>query len=278
MGGEWGKHLYRLPRRSRRSSVVIDQIVDFCRQKTQRPTVFYSKEDPVDRRGFLGAAERFDFVFTTDEGSIPYYERKLGHRRVACLPFAAQPRIHNPDSASEKRDGNVFFAGTWYAKRHRERRRQAESILRPALDYGLEILDRVEHRADPDYAWPLEYQTAIIGTLPYTRMLAANKHYRVGLNLNSVTKSSTMCSRRIFELLASGTPVVSSPSAAISNFFGEDLVLVSETPSETRAHLEKLLTEDAYRERLAVQGVESVYADHTYAQRLNQLLAVVGVI
>ena len=274
-GGDWGRHLYGLPRRSRRSEDLLGLIVDFCR-KRDIPTVFYSKEDPVDRRGFLAAAERFDFVFTTDEDSMAYYERKLGHDRVACLPFAAQPRIHNPDRLTGKRDGGVFFAGTWYAKRHRQRRKQAASILKPALDYGLEILDRVELRADPDYAWPPEYHAAMVGSLPYTRMVEANKHYRVGLNLNSVTRSPTMLSRRVFELLASGTPVISSPSAAISRFFGDDVVLVSESAADTREQIEKLTSDDEYWRELSERGVSRIRAGLTYSRRLDHVLEQIG--
>ncbi|MFL2935452.1 MAG: hypothetical protein ACJZ7Z_01875 [Myxococcota bacterium] len=134
-GGKWGKALADLPRKGRRSDEFLDQVVSGF-QARGIPTVFYAKEDPVDRELFLGAAERFDFVFTTDEDSISFYEEELGHTRVACLPFAAQPRLHHPPADSQPRPGSVFFAGTWYAKRHPQRRQQAENLLGPALEHG----------------------------------------------------------------------------------------------------------------------------------------------
>ena len=48
-----------------------------------------------------------------------------------------------------------------------------------------------------------------MGELPYDQMLAAYKMYKVFLNVNSVIDSPTMCARRVFELSACSTPVVS---------------------------------------------------------------------
>ena len=274
-GGGWGKDLADLSRKGRRSDELLDQVVSGF-QGRGVPTVFYAKEDPVDRDLFLGAAERFDFVFTTDEDSISFYEKKLGHKRVACLPFAAQPRLHHPPADSEPRPGSVFFAGTWYAKRHPERRRQAENLLRPALEHGLAIFDRVEALSNSHYRWPAEYESALVGAIPYARMGEASGLYRVGLNINSVTTSPTMLSRRVFELLASGTPVISSPSPAISRFFGSDLVRVSSSPEETQFYLEGLLSEDAAWQELSLKGAQCVLEKHTYRHRLDSLLGLLG--
>ena len=46
-------------------------------------------------------------------------------------------------------------------------------------------------------------------------MLTAYKGYKVFLNVNSVVDSPSMCARRIFEINAAGTPVVTTPSAAV---------------------------------------------------------------
>ncbi|WP_371858334.1 glycosyltransferase, partial [Pseudomonas sp. FW215-L1] len=50
-------------------------------------------------------------------------------------------------------------------------------------------------------------------------MLSAYRSFKIFLNVNSVTSSPSMCARRIFEIAASGTAVVSTESAALRNFF-----------------------------------------------------------
>ena len=45
-------------------------------------------------------------------------------------------------------------------------------------------------------------------------MLAAYTSYKVFLNVNSVTHSPTMCARRLFELSAAQTAVVTAPAAS----------------------------------------------------------------
>src|SRR5690606_2893050 len=96
--------------------------------------------------------------------------------------------------------------------RHSHRQDAAAVILRPALDFDLHIFDRMANAADPNYQWPRAFRSALRGNLPYAQMLSAYKRYKVFLNVNSVTNSPTMFARRVFELLACGTPVISSYS------------------------------------------------------------------
>ena len=253
---------------------VLPAVVAWCRRRGV-PTVFYNKEDPSNFEVFLETAKLFDFVFTSDANRLEAYRRRLGHDRVFALPFAAQPRLHNPVLSAE-RIGNVCFAGTWYAHRHLGRHDAGDAILRPALDFGLHILDRMSGSADPDYQWPEAYGPALRGGVPYAEMLDAYKRYKVFLNVNSVANSPTMFSRRVFELLACGTPVVGSYSEGIAELLGADLVLMSQDEATTRRHLERLLGDDDYRERLALRGQRTVFAEHTYAHRLETLLRVIG--
>jgi spore maturation protein CgeB/2-polyprenyl-3-methyl-5-hydroxy-6-metoxy-1,4-benzoquinol methylase/septal ring factor EnvC (AmiA/AmiB activator) len=262
----------------KRSEVIkhyaIPEIVAWCRRHSI-PTVFYNKEDPPNFDVFIEAAKQFDHVFTSDANCIADYRKHLGHERVFAIPFAAQPRIHNP-VMSGSRTGSVCFAGTWYAHRHLSRHSSAEAILRPALDYDLHIFDRRANSGNPNYRWPDAFLPAVRGALPYAQMLAAYKRYKVFLNINSVTDSPTMFSRRVFELLACGTPVISAYSEGIEVLLGGDVVLMSEDAQTTRTLLERVLSDDEYRERLALRGQRKVFCEHTYAHRLEAVLKAVG--
>ncbi|MFH1420015.1 MAG: glycosyltransferase [Planctomycetota bacterium] len=255
---------------------VIPEMVSWCRQRGI-PTVFYNKEDPVNFEVFIDAAKQFDCVFTSDANCMADYRKRLGHDRIFSLPFAAQPRIHNPIVTGEARAGSICFAGTWYQGRHQRRQEAAASILKPALDYGLDIYDRMADSRRQGYQWPEEYRSAVRGALPYARMLAAYKQYKVFLNVNSVQSSPTMFARRVFELLACGTPVISSYSEGIEELLGTDIVLMSDSEKTTRELLERVLGDDGYRERLALRGQRKVLSEHTYTHRLQSILDVAGV-
>ncbi|MFH1745651.1 MAG: glycosyltransferase [Planctomycetota bacterium] len=271
----WRYQLYDPgPREPAVSYHALPEIVAWCRQR-EIPTVFYNKEDPPNFEVFIEAARQFDHVFTSDANCLPDYHDRLGHERVYALPFAAQPRIHNP-LMSGPRAGNVCFAGTWYAHRHFARHADTESILRPALDYDLHIYDRMANSGDPNYRWPEAYQSAVRGALPYGLMLAAYKRYKVFLNVNSVKNSPTMFARRVYELLACGTPVISSYSEGIEELLGTELVPMSTDESTTRALIERLLGDDDYRRRLSLRGQRAVFSRHTYTERFQSILDAIG--
>ena len=269
IGDKWYFELRQLGSR-RDVKYVIPRMVAWCRQRGI-PTVFYNKEDPPNFEVFVDAAAEFDYVFTSDGNCTRDYCARIGHERVFALPFAAQPRIHNPVT-TEERIGQVCFAGTWYSKRHSSRRGDADNLFRPALDYDFHIFDRMAQSRDEAYAWPAEFRGAVRGGLPYSQMIAAYKRYKVFLNVNSVKDSPTMFSRRVFELLACGTPVISSYSRGIEEVLGADVVLMSDNPRTTREMLERVLGDDDYRERLSLRGQRAVFGEHTYTHRLQAVL------
>ncbi len=238
------------------------------------PTVFWNKEDPPNYDRFVATAALFDHVFTVDADCIAAYRRDLGHDRVAFLPFAAQPRIHNPIQRGAGRVYDVAFAGSYFAEKHPERRVQMEYVLGPARDFGLHIYSRLQN-VDRRYQFPRRYEKHIVGSLRYDQILATYASYKVFLNVNSVTSSPTMCARRLFELSAAQTPVVTGPAASVERFFGDDVTVISNA-DETRAELSTLLRHDELRDRRGLRAHRRVFDEHLYGHRVNTVLQAVG--
>jgi hypothetical protein len=191
------------------------------------------------------------------------------------LPFGAQPRIHTPVRHGAGRTREVAFAGSYFADKHDERRRQMEYVLEPALPLGLEVFSRMAGR-DRRYQFPRRYAGSLVGSLPYARMLGAYTAYKVFLNVNSVTDSPSMCARRLFELSAAQTPVLSGPAASIEPFFG-DTVRVTHDAEQTDRELRALLQHEDHRDRLGLRAHRRVHDAHTYGHRVDTVLATVGV-
>ena len=270
--GSWaGKMAMLKDPQSGPSDDLKSLVADFRRRGI--PTVFWNKEDPPNYDLYINTAKLFDHVFTVAEECIPRYRVDLGHDRVYALPFAAQPKIHNPVSVgARKRD--VAFAGTYFARKHPARQEQMSIVLDAARGFDLEIFDR-QMSDNTKYQWPERFVPYIVGSLSYDKVLLAYKLYKVFVNVNSVPASSSMCARRIFELSASNTPIVSGVSPAITRFFGEDIMQAA-TEGEARTAFRLLLTSESYRARLAHRALRTVMRHHTTSHRVEEILRRVG--
>ena len=254
----------------------LRELLQYCRS-SGIPTVFWNKEDPAHFDNFIEAAREFDFVFTSDEDCVPVYREMLGHDRIYVLPFAAQPRLHNPSREEGWPSHPVCFAGSWVQDRFPDREEALRYLLDPAVPLGLQIFDRNLTRTDLGeyYRFPAQYKEAITGTLTYEEMLTAYRCYDVMLNVNTVTESPTMFSRRVFESLACGTPVVSSESVGMTRMLGRH-VRVTRSAEETVGHLVELLGEEEARLHEGHLAYRHVHENHTYRHRMDEILTKVG--
>lgn len=242
------------------------------------PTAFWNKEDPPHFEDFLEAASLFDVVFTSDSRLVSTYKERLGHHRVYPLSFAAQPTIHNPVRATGPREEDgVAFAGMYFAHKFPERREQMEWLL-PAAQRAAEktgerfaIFSR-QLGGDERYQFPAPLSDAVVGSLPYEEMLTAYKDFKVFLNVNSVVDSPSMCARRIFELTASGTAVVSTPSKATEEFFPDNEVFQPSDAESAYHTVRALLQSTELRDRSVHLAQRRVWRDHTYAHRVHEIL------
>ncbi|WP_431897098.1 glycosyltransferase family protein [Nonomuraea sp. bgisy101] len=251
----------------------LKDLVEWCRAEGI-PTVFWNKEDPPNFDFFIDTARLFDYVFTCDGDMVPKYREVLGHDRVDVLQFAAQPRVHNPIQQKQGRLHDVVFAGMYFRDKHPERREQMETVIDPIRELGLHIFAR-NGSVDDKYAWPEKYEPHIVGELPYDQMLAAYRMYKVFLNVNSVLDSPTMCARRVFELSACATPVVSGWSRAIEETFGP-LVPIAREPIESFNQVLHLINSPELRARMGHLAMREVFDKHLFSHRVDQILGFMG--
>ncbi|WP_296134625.1 glycosyltransferase [uncultured Corynebacterium sp.] len=276
-GGAWQYQLTG----SNAPSSELRALVSAC-QERGIPTAFWNKEDPPHFEDFLDTATLFDYVFTTDANKIPDYRERTGNNRIFALPFAAQPTIHNPirPKAWEKRL-DIAFAGTYFAHKFASRRQQMDLLLGAAdelhKDRGVifDIYSR-HYRGDAKYQFPGSLKKRVVGSLPYSQMLSAYKDYKIFLNVNSVTDSPTMCARRVFELLACGTPVVTTRSTAIDNFFTPQEIFSVDSREDALRWLSALLTSPALGHKALHRAQRKIWDEHTYRARAQYIFDTVG--
>ena len=253
----------------------LKALIAACRER-DIPTVFWNKEDPVHFERFKEAAALFDYIFTSDSNCIDRYAalEREGRGPISALQFAAQPLIHNPIGAPAERNPSPVFAGAYYRDRHIDRQTSLQMLLDAAMPFGLQIYDRRFGSEDKAFGFPERFTERVKGALAYDEMIDAYKDHKVFLNVNSVTDSPTMFSRRVFELLACGTAVVSTESVGVQRTLG-DVVSIIDTPKEATNTLTKL-QDDAYWRELTQRGRRRVMGEHTYRHRLVELASTLG--
>lgn len=206
-------------------SKELIELIQWCNDNKIK-TIFWNKEDPVHFNTFLNVAKIVDYVFTTDIDCIGIYKYHLKHNNVYLLPFAAQPDIHNPIEKYKRKDA-FNFAGSYYL-RYPQRQIDFNTLINSVKDFkDIEIYDRNFDNPHPHYTFPSQFKPMILGKLSPTEIDKAYKGYKFGINMNTIKQSQTMFARRVFELLASNTIVVSNFSRGVRNFFG-DLVISSD--------------------------------------------------
>lgn len=230
------------------------------------PVIFWNKEDPMHYNMFKPIAKEADYIFTTDSLIVERYKKDLNNENVWALSFAAPVSKTNPINRFSGNTENICFAGTYYAINHPDRKKQMDRLLPALLENNGFIYNRVSENKSDNYAYPSEYNEIIREGVGFEEMIELYKSFKVFLNVNTIVNSPTMMSRRVYELLASGTPVVSTPSKAITAQFS-GIVLTATNKDETNIAVRNLLDNSYFWHRQSVLGIREIMLNHTYEIR-----------
>lgn len=269
----WKGHVYASCNFNYQNRTEILGILDYCKERGI-PTVFWNKEDPSHfddkEHNFVDTAVRFDYVFTTDKPTVERYKKEYGVENVDVLPFAVQPRLFNPIESGH-RSNDVVFAGSWYSN-HVDRCDDMLDIFQAISDSGkqLKIYDRFYGSGDPSHEFPPQYQNVVNKPVPNDQVAKVYKESHFGLTINTETKSPTMFARRIFELMACNTFVISNYSYGVDEYFGQNVAFVGKGRNDL------LDLSDEIIRRSKAENLQNVLTHHTYEKRFKQILDAVG--
>lgn len=261
-----------------RISEELNLLIDYCNKKNIK-TVFWNKEGLANFDYFKESSSLFDFVFLTDENIIDKQLDVTNIDNIFLLPFAAQPKLHNSIGKNNHKLGSIAFAGAWYGPKHPDRLEAMENILEPALKYDLHIFDRnfsfYNELVNTPFYWPDIYLNNILSELSYEECCLAYRNYDIFLNVNSITNSAYMISRRVYEILASKTLVISSFSKGILHQFNT-LIPISNSKDETEYLLNYYLSNKLLLKAIGKKSQRFVLSNHTYSSSLKCILQKIG--
>lgn len=279
--GSWRYELARQPRTLRLTKPkAIFSLVDYAR-KAGVPTVFWNKDDGPFFDAFIDVAKAFDYVFTTDEECLGRYREQVpAHVHVDTLIMPFQPAFHSFTGFNFTRN-EVCFTGSYYRRILNERRRFLDMVFEICEhnELPLNVFDRNHDRLSHwfEFRFPKRSQIRLHGKVAHRETANVYKSHLVSINVNSVTSSETMFSRRLLEILACGGIAVTNPSRAVDRHFG-DFCHVVNSYDETRDLFARLRhgpsQDDLDR---AEAGAKYVRENHTWAHRLDQICTVVKI-
>jgi glycosyltransferase involved in cell wall biosynthesis len=274
-GGQWHR---KVGHYSSEEFKPLRALIQHCRA-LGIPTLFWNKEDPVHFERFLPAARLCEHVFTTDSQRIIPYLAASGAatRSASSCPFFAAPKMHNLLPSKLPWQHTAAYGGTYYGDRYPERTEYIDKIMSAAAPLGLTIYDRQQTEVDSSYKYPSGLADYVAGGLDYEQMIEAYKAHPLQINVNSVLDSPTMFSRRVMEIAASGSAIVSGPALGLQNYL-QNTVRVAHTETEAAEAMEALLRYPAYRWRVSLKAARTVMRAHTVQHRLVQMLRTAGMV
>ena len=249
---------------------ILLEILKYCNEHNI-PTIFWNKEDPtsfdMESYNFIDTALHFDFIFTTDEETIPRYNAR-GHHNVYPLLFASQIKLFNPIE-NKTRSNDIIFAGSWY-NQFEER----SSIMREFFDkiidseYNLKIYNRGSELNSVNRQFPTEYSEYIFPKVHFDKMPEVYKESKISLNINTVTNSYTMFARRVFELMSSNTLILSNYSKGIYDLFKDNVIYLDKIDSLDLNNIDI--------DEICEKNLYNVLENHTYYNRFKYILNCIG--
>lgn len=239
------------------------------------PIIFWNKEDPMHYEKFLPISSKCDIIFTTDSNKVKDYQRDVPNAKVEALLFAANIHICNPANRFRVEQENICFAGSYYGVGHDDRKKQMDALLPTIIKFKGAIYDRMSQVGSERYAYPRKYRKFIRPAVPFREIVNVYRQFKIFLNVNTITDSPTMMSRRVYELLACGTPVISTPSLAIDEQF-KGIVQVASNAKEANKIAKRLLENEWEWRKISHLGYREVMLKHTYEHRAIQIAQALG--
>ncbi|MFC6052334.1 hypothetical protein A6M14_08285 [Acinetobacter sp. Ac_877] len=270
---EWRHKVANYPLHSERNLNDLKKLVSWCKDKNI-PTIFWNKEDPYHYDQFIEAAQLFDFILTTDELSIPRYLKDAPSAKCQSMTFFIQPQLHSRKIHTPLK--RSLFMGTYQHNMHEARTAWQNRIFTASAPYGLDLYNR--HPNENYYKFPeLDGDVKYFPPIKYNQVNNIYKNYQQILNVNTITNSPTMFSRRLIEIMACGRLAISNPSLSIKTRF-KDMCIELDQADHAQVLFEQLQSGyTAQQQDMVNYAYDHIHQNYTAHQWLKQILKICNI-
>jgi spore maturation protein CgeB len=227
-------------------------------------TVLWFPDDPRYFESLVRyIAPSYDQVYTSSERSIEMY-RNIGAKNVDYLPFACEPSIHLKTSLSKAEknllETDICFVGTYSRRRAKILKRLSGfrlGIWGPFWEYS-SLKNKIRGKA-----WGPEM----------VKVLSASK---IVLNIHDQQDLGFKANMRVFETTGCGAFLLTDRPYGIEKLFDPHKEIACYDDDELPEKVHKYLDDPRTREEIVSQGQARAYRDHTYDQRVQELLRTIS--
>ncbi len=259
---------------------ALEDVITFAKD-LHIPTLFWNKDDIPYFDAFLHVAQHVDYVFTADSNFIPRYQAAVPDAsKVHLLAMAYQPAFHNFTGFHFKKLAPCFL-GSYYVRMLKERQRFFEYIFQACsqTDSTLHVYNRHKNHLfhATHFRFPEHANITLHEPVPYEQTQEIYKYYSISLNINSVTNSDTMLSRRFLEILACGGILLSNPSPVVQKNFSSYCHCVHSQEQATELLARWKFGPSQEDKEKAEAGAQYVLQNHTWRCRLEQIATLLNI-
>lgn len=268
---KWRYKIANYPGYPERSNIELRKLLELA-DKYNIPAVFWNKEDGAHFNRFIDSASLFKYVLTVDSNCVERYQAILGNSvKVGVLPFAVQPKFHHPTDFPPHYNESLFV-GSYSHHIHNARQQWQDMAFTAASPYGLTIVDRNSDRKSDVYRYPDLPNMTIKPAVPYDQTGKLFRQYSHCLNVNTVTDSPSMFSRRLIEIMACGRLAVTNPSLSVSTRFEGmcEVIESKEQADELFAQLSRGYTKQ--QEEMMRYASNHVLKNYNYDQWIKRIV------
>jgi spore maturation protein CgeB len=227
--------------------------------------------------GDLGTSDLagYDGVLAFGEVIRQIYLKRGWTRRAFTWHEAADTTLFRPAKTAQQ-DTDLIWIGNWGDD---ERSRElATYLIEPASALGLRTRIHGVRYPQEVRALLAERGIAYAGWLPNHRAPEAYARARVTVHIPRRPYCETLRgipTIRVFEAMACGIPLISSPWRDEERLFPEGAYLSVATQSEMSDALSRVLRDKDLAQDLIATGLRAIGTRHTCAHRVRQLLSIV---
>lgn len=242
-------------------------------------TAVWLPDDPYHSDVSVGVAPHYDYVFTLEQSCIPLY-KDLGCQEVHYLSFGASPELIRPTVVDSQYRSDICFIGSAFANRVALFDRMAPYLAgkdMKIIGYWWERLANyalLSKHIQGIWLSPEETMKYYSGA-----KIVINLHrgvYEEAHNSNSRNLPAFSVNPRMFEICACGTLQLTDARDELPLFYkpGVDIETFA-SPEDLMWKIEYFLTHENERRHIALNGLYRTVHDHTYMNRVTQLLQIV---
>lgn len=219
-------------------------------------------ETPYDIEDELRLAAMVDGVWTHERAAVETF--RAVNPRVAYLPHAWRPGVHDVITPAQKQPCDVLFCGSYFP----ERVAWLESIDWTGIDLALYGTTELIGKRSPLQAFIRG------GLVPNEHLAPLARTAAIAVNIFRQPRAGHVaesCNPRLVEMAAAGCCVISDHRPEVAEIFG-DALPTFQTAAEAEALIRALLA-DPLRRRACAAQAQAAVAGATWPARGQQIMA-----